>query len=194
MKKLFFVIGPESSGTRLITRILCESGCFGDYDHYQRLDEFVTDHNEDLYSIIGDSKLIVFRRSVPHGGEFPDFKKMFYKFYSKPHKIKITTPYIIVTTRNIFELCKSKMNNNGKESIEDAYESFQLEMRHIFKEVIGFDHILFFNTSFLFKFPEISLKSLSTWSGLDISVEKVISFLYDADKNHQICHQGGCSC
>jgi len=181
MKKLFIVVGPESSGTRLTTRILCESGCFGDFEHYQRLDEFIEDNNS-LANIIGDNELVVFRRSVPHGGEFPEFKKMFYKFYN----VKIFTPFVIVITRNIFELCKSKMNNNGKESIEDAYESFQLEMRYIFKEVIGFDNILFFNTSFLFKFPEISLKSLSTWSGLDVSVKKVISFLYDADKNHQI--------
>lgn len=41
MKKFFFVVGPESAGNRLTTRILCESGCFGNFDHYQVLDSLL---------------------------------------------------------------------------------------------------------------------------------------------------------
>jgi hypothetical protein len=179
MKKLFLVVGPESSGTRLTTRILCESGCFGDFEHYQRLDEFVTDHNEDLYSIIGESKLVVFRRSIPHGGEFPfipDMELMF-SFYN-------FDPYIIVPVRNLYELCKSKIKNNEKTSMEDAYDSFQKEMSFIVNTIKEYKKILFFDTSFLFKFPELSLRSLKLWTELDIPVEKVKEFLYDADANY----------
>lgn len=178
MKKLYFVIGPESSGTRLTTRILCESGCFGDFEHYQRLDEFVN-LNRSLDSIVGDSKLIVFRRSVPHGGEFPfvpDIELMFstYGF----------DPYILIPIRNLFELCKSKMKNQGIESMEGAYYAFQHEINFIINTIKEYNKILFYDTSFLFKFPDLSLKSLGLWTGLDIPIEKVKEFLYDADKNY----------
>lgn len=178
-KRLYIVVGPESSGTRLTTRILCESGCFGDYDHYQRLDEFVKDHNKDLYSIIGDSNLIVFRRSVPHGGEFPFIPHLEFLFNCQNFN-----SYVIITMRNVFELCKSKIKNNGKESIEDAYNSFQKEMNFIVSTIKEYKCI-FYDTSFLFKYPELSLKNLGLWTRLDIPVEKVKEFLYDADKNYE---------
>lgn len=39
MKRAFVVLGPESSGTRLMTRLLMAAGCVGDGDHWQRWDE-----------------------------------------------------------------------------------------------------------------------------------------------------------
>lgn len=179
MKKLFFVVGSESSGTRLTTRILHESGCFGDFGHYQRLDEFI--HSGiSLISIVQESELIVFRRSVPHGEEFPDIREILKKFCSFGCAL-----YIIIPVRNCYELCKSKINNNGKLSMEDAYDSIQVEMDYISKQIVGLYSILFYNTSFLFKCPEISLKALAKWTKLDIPVESVKDFIYDADKNHQ---------
>lgn len=57
--KAFIVLGPESSGTRLLTRILINAGCEGSDQHIQPFDD-----NPPNPSI---SPLIVWRRSVPHG-------------------------------------------------------------------------------------------------------------------------------
>ena len=54
MKRAFIVMGPPSSGTRLITRLLIAAGCEGDGDHHQRYDDTAP-----------MSDLIVFRRHMP---------------------------------------------------------------------------------------------------------------------------------
>jgi len=53
----FFVIGPESAGNRLMTRLLIEAGCYGDGDMFQRLDK----------EIPANLQHAVWLRSYPHG-------------------------------------------------------------------------------------------------------------------------------
>lgn len=59
-KRAFLVLGPESSGTRLMTKLLIAAGCYGDDGHEQRLD----------CAIPADEPLVVWRRSVPHRKEW----------------------------------------------------------------------------------------------------------------------------
>ncbi len=61
VKRAFLVVGPESSGTRLVTRILIDAGAIGDATHAQRFDQTGL-----LASTLPD--LIVWRRSLPHSG------------------------------------------------------------------------------------------------------------------------------
>ena len=58
MKRAFFVIGAESSGTRVLTRAFISAGCWGNGGHVQRLDA------RPKFDVFPD--LIVFRRSLPH--------------------------------------------------------------------------------------------------------------------------------
>lgn len=63
-KKAFLVLGPESSGTRLVTQCLVAAGCDGDSSHEQRFDR---------PSNLGQAgNPIVWRRSLPHGHGWPD--------------------------------------------------------------------------------------------------------------------------
>lgn len=55
-KRAFVVMGPPSSGTRLLTRLLIAGGCVGDGDHVQRWDYEAPE---------GD--LVVLRRHQPTG-------------------------------------------------------------------------------------------------------------------------------
>lgn len=55
-KRAFVVMGPPSSGTRLLTRLLIAAGCAGDGDHHQRFD-----------NVAPTADLIVFRRHFPDG-------------------------------------------------------------------------------------------------------------------------------
>ena len=67
MKRAFFVIGAESSGTRVLTRAFISAGCWGNGEHIQRLD---ARPKFDVFPA-----LIVFRRSLPHfhePTEWPD--------------------------------------------------------------------------------------------------------------------------
>ena len=66
MKRCFLVLGPESSGTRWLTSILCDAGCWGTASHEQAWDARFPD---------GLSP-IVWRRSLPHGAEWPNLTAM----------------------------------------------------------------------------------------------------------------------
>jgi len=65
MKRAFLVLGAESTGTRLVTRLLISSGCAGDGDHVQRWD-----------SETPVGPLVVWRRSIPHDKVWPDIGAM----------------------------------------------------------------------------------------------------------------------
>lgn len=67
MPKAFFVFGPESSGTRLMTMLLVSAGCYGDVSHAQRLDKAAP---------VGSPENIVWRRSFPHNHHWPDIPDM----------------------------------------------------------------------------------------------------------------------
>jgi len=65
--KCCVVIGPESSGTRLLTRLLVRMGCIGSGEHEQALDQGLPK---------ADGTPVVWRRSYPHRGEWPDLGAM----------------------------------------------------------------------------------------------------------------------
>lgn len=56
--RAYLVIGPESTGTRLLTRVLIAAGCRGDAGHEQAFDA--------PGPVSADSHPVVWRRSVPH--------------------------------------------------------------------------------------------------------------------------------
>lgn len=67
----FLVLGPEASGTRLLTKLLVGAGCAGDDGHEQRWDRSVPAAAQ-LASAAG----LVWRRSLPHAGQWPDLLGM----------------------------------------------------------------------------------------------------------------------
>ncbi len=69
MSRAFLVIGPESSGTHLSTRLLMNAGCFGDTGHPQAIDR-------DGLPPTSDNPLVVWRRSLPFAGRWPNLPAM----------------------------------------------------------------------------------------------------------------------
>lgn len=59
MKRAFFVLGPENGGTKMLTGAFLDWGCYGSAEHHQPWDDF---------SFPPAEHDIVFRRSIPHGG------------------------------------------------------------------------------------------------------------------------------
>lgn len=66
VKRAVLVLGPESSGTRLVTRILIEAGCAGSDNHVQPFD----------WTPPNDESPIVWRRSLPHMKRWLDLGEM----------------------------------------------------------------------------------------------------------------------
>ena len=78
-KRAFFVIGPEGSGTNMLAEAFVSAGCHYNPAHNSHLDDYEFEKMPDL---------LVFRRSMPHAGEFPllgaivhDMKRAGYEIY-----------------------------------------------------------------------------------------------------------------
>lgn len=116
--RAFFVLGPESSGTRLATQILVNAGCFGSADHVQVLDGDKFD-----LSVIDPWVPIVWRRSFPHNGQIPHLAEML-------RRVKYRQVTAIVTVRDWTCIHLSQLRDNqhattpeqADRNIAQAYE------------------------------------------------------------------------
>lgn len=89
MKKAYFVLGLESTGTRLLTRCLMEAGAYGDSGHEQRLDELgFKGHSHEK---------IVLRRSIPHAGNYPEITSIIHKMQAAGYDV-----IVLITCRDLY--------------------------------------------------------------------------------------------
>jgi len=86
MRKAIFVLGCESSGTRMMTQFFIRAGYEGDNGHSQPWDNLEFRKYPDN---------IVFRQSIPHGGKWVDIVGITQKMQAANY-----TPYIILTWRD----------------------------------------------------------------------------------------------
>jgi len=69
-RRAFFVLGAEGSGTNMLAEALVSAGCYEDPRHRQYMDDYEFEKCPDL---------LMFRRSLPHRGEWPDVDLMISK-------------------------------------------------------------------------------------------------------------------
>jgi len=87
------VLGPEASGTRMMTEFCIRGGYFGDSKHAQRLDNLKFASAPDR---------IVFRRSLPHSRKWPNLLDI----HSRLEKANYTTIHYVFTFRELARLNK----------------------------------------------------------------------------------------
>lgn len=134
MKPTILVAGPRSSGTRLMTRILVESGCFGDFTHHQRMDAFdrgfpLLNREMPEYSIaeiLEESKpyeYAVIRRSFPHGCGWPDVADLRDSLHGRG--FRLDTAFWMFRNReanaqSMFKRGHTRSLNDASDSIDEA--------------------------------------------------------------------------
>lgn len=121
MKQAVFILGPESSGTRMLTQAFIHLGFYGDAGHKQRLDAqpFSETPNK-----------IVFRRSLPHGKTFPKVAASCLAMLDAGYAV---TPVLIVRDKDI--TAESQVRNGWVASIERAYEQIRHSVDHVYLEL-----------------------------------------------------------
>lgn len=135
--RAFLVVGPERSGTRLLTRILIAAGCYGDDGHEQRLDAKLPD----------ELPMLVWRRSVPHRREWPDLQSMAGVLRRKGYK----DVRAVVTTRDWFAVAQSQVSEKLVDDMAMAYRNQQRAYGSIMAElmlskvpfmVVSYEHLV----------------------------------------------------
>jgi hypothetical protein len=121
MKIAYFVMGPESSGTRMMTQAFISVGAYGDGGHWQKLDK----------GFIGAPDKIVFRRSLPHGKNWTQIHKFINRM--KQAEYQIINPILIVRDKEV--TAKSQIKNKHVKTIEQGYENITKAIDHVYREL-----------------------------------------------------------
>lgn len=123
VKKCYLVYGPESSGTRLLTRIILACGALGDGQHQQRLDDMA-----EQARVAATATRCVFRRSLPHGGKWTIVKDELAEFIAAGYKFEA-----FVLTRDWHSSIKSQIKQNHVSDESQALAN----LRHAYPHILG---------------------------------------------------------
>jgi len=118
VKRAFIVIGPESTGTRLWTRVLIGCGCYGDGGHSQRLDAMIPK----------GEPLIVWRRSAPHAHKWPDLAAMAQRLRGAGYP----SVQVLVTTRDWWATTRAQVRDGHVRSEDEAASHLRIAYAKIF--------------------------------------------------------------
>ena len=154
-KKLVFVLGPESSGTRGTTQLLIENGYWGQWAHAQELDRFV--EGCDIREVVPEeAEKVGLRRSIPHAGIYPDL--MIIDSYFTNVNYSITW---LIVIRNIPETMRSKLmrkhcKDENQAILDTIYQYLWLGEFLAMKN----DKVYFFDFDLFLKNPKKSIEYL----------------------------------
>lgn len=127
MSKAYLVLGAESTGTRLVTRLLIECGCIGDGGHEQRWDKQLP-HSD-------NQPLIVIRRSFPHLKQWQNL----YDLLQKLRKNDYDQLIAVVLTRDWNSVIQSQLNYGHTKSKEDSATNIRRAYYWIIKQLYEFN-------------------------------------------------------
>jgi len=119
--KAYLVIGPESSGTRVLTKALIAAGCYGQSGHGQAMD------GPNWLGAFDDCpETIVFRRSVPHAGMCPDISDLVKRMQQCGYVVTI-----LVVVRDLWSLVHSQVERKHARNLEHAEHRIGQAWKHI---------------------------------------------------------------
>lgn len=164
--RLFFVLGPESSGTRLVTQCLINSGCRGDYGHEQRMDS-TKDRGRLFHDCVSP---LVLRRSVPHNHDWlTDFTRCVAESEEYGYNVRI-----LVTHRDLTCTARSQVRVGHVDSVEDAERNIRKAYCRIWLELGLYDFPVYIVTyESLVTWPRTTQIELRRWCGLELDGEFV---------------------
>ena len=114
----FIVLGPERSGTRMLTEALISSGLAGDSGHEQAFDDL------DFSSVTSD---FVIRRSVPHRMCMPDVDSIVSSIKRCGHKVVglliVRMADFVLASRHKHEW-RTNEENNPRFALEYAIKAY----------------------------------------------------------------------
>lgn len=158
-KRAFLIIGPEGSGTKLLTRMFIDAGCQGDSSHDQAFDRI--DPIDDL---------IVIRRSYPHSGKWPDLEDLRNRL--SDYEIRII---VIIRGYRCTVASRTRRQKKPKRARRLALEAFKTIGADLFNSSLPFIWVTY---EALVSRPKIETKYLFDWAGLETPE---IGYIFDGN-------------
>ena len=154
-----FVVGPEATGTRLVTSIMIAAGAFGDAGHQQRLDS-------ELPNAL-PGRPVVWRRSVPHGGKIPNLTGMLVGLIATGYR-----PLLVVTTREFHATVESQVRAGHVSNRAIAMAHIPVAYFEIFQAWAAVDMrtpVWLVSYEGLVQRPRATIMNLVHWAGLELT-------------------------
>lgn len=167
------VLGPESSGTRLVTKLFILAGCKGQDSHCQEFDGGLP---EPLTPI-------VWRRSVPHGDEWPDINLMIHKMEKSGYEVSA-----VITTRSWLPMIHSQVNHFVDiETGDQAVDRIRLAYQYIFRH-LRFQDIPFYisHYEFLISQPSLAVNGMLSLLDLYPIPAEELKFIYNGNMKYEL--------
>lgn len=118
----YFIMGPESSGTRMLTKAFCNLGIYGDSGHSQRMDNL---------NFSQTPASLVIRRSIPHGGGWPQIAGIVNKLSQAGYQS--ITPILIL--RNMGVVARSQVQRGHVKSESEARVNITRAVNLVYTEL-----------------------------------------------------------
>lgn len=159
-KKMLFVFGPESAGTRGTTRFMIENGSYwGTDEHIQPLDDFVYGRMPIDAIVPEDIDKIIFRRSVPHAGNYEDLNRIDTQFLNMGYNTKW-----LLVVRDLSEIVRSKISRGHAADQMDAWMQTTYQYNVIFERIANKTNgVYFFPYTSMMKNPQHAIDVLKSF-------------------------------
>jgi hypothetical protein len=168
--KAVLVLGPESSGTRLVTRMLIAMGCAGDGGHKQGFDTEIP---------VAGSQSLVWRRSLPHANRMPDVDAMCGQVRDLGYE-----PSIVFTTREWYAMGRSQVRNGHAPTLERALGRSRGAYR-LMGACCALAPFVYVPYESLILHPRITMETVNAVLGLGLPAEKApLEAVIDNNEKH----------
>ena len=159
--RAFLVLAPASHGSHLVTDILIHAGCHGGSGGR---DDSARDRSVQPWDKAPPSGQdpIVWRRSIPHGGRWPDIELMVRSLRQAGYAVSAT-----VVTRDRWAALQSQLERRhvddletGKKNIERAYEHifFHVQKAGLDAHVVSYESLVHYPAAQDFLLEELGLE------------------------------------
>ena len=163
-KRIFIVAGPESSGNRLVARLLVKAGCWGDGSTVQRLDTLAQDADpEAINELTGEAQNLVLVRSFPHAKKWINLKDVADLFRNGGFE-----PFLVITRRNWPCTVLSQLNAGHVKTGGEAFANIANAERRLAIEVKRAKcKRMVMDYDFLVSHPKAATAWLLRWCGFE---------------------------
>lgn len=121
MKCAYLVVGPESSGNRMLATLLIQAGCAGGtaFDHPL------------MFNLPVDEDPVVVIRSYPHGNDWPDLAEIYDTLRGRGYMVRA-----LVAVRDPHCVIESQVERRHHPR-ELAWSNYQQAYRRIFEQLLS---------------------------------------------------------
>lgn len=166
-KQAFIVLGPESSGTRMMARLFIEAGAVGDHGHAQRLDTETP-----------TAPVIVIRRSYPYRKEWPNLRKLAARLQGAGYQVRA-----VVIVRSLQYTIQSTQRQKHVRGDEKALRRSTAALARIGAALCDTElPFVYLTYESLVQRPAAELAWLFDWAGLDAPQQ---AFIYDGNRKYE---------